>query len=71
MLLLNLLVLLSVVSDNSGQEENTIESLEDRIKNHLDTSLHLSLNNLLVSNEILASKKPEDSPGLRQAPDYI
>ena len=33
--------------------------------------LHLSLNNLLVSNEILASTKPEDSPGLKQAPDFI
>ena len=93
MLLLNLLVLLSLVSDNSGQEETTLESLEDRIKDHLDADpttknilaeiynrpmtdqfkgvLHLSLNNLLVSNEILASTKPEDSPGLQQAPDYI
>ena len=33
--------------------------------------LHLSLNNLLVSNEILASSKPEDSPGLKQTPDFI
>ena len=33
--------------------------------------LHLSLNNLLVSNEILASTTPEESPGLRQAPDFI
>ena len=33
--------------------------------------LHLSLNNLLVSNEILASTTPEDSQGFRQAPDFI
>ena len=33
--------------------------------------LHLSLNNLLVSNEILASTTPEESPGLPQAPDCI
>ena len=33
--------------------------------------LHLSLNNLLVSNEILASTKPEDSPDLEQALDFI
>ena len=33
--------------------------------------LHLSLNNLLISNEILASPNPEDSPGLNQAPDFI
>ena len=32
---------------------------------------HLSLNNLLVSNEILASTTPEESRGLRQAPDFI
>ena len=32
---------------------------------------HLSLNNLLVSNEILASTKLEDSPGLKKAPDLI
>ena len=33
--------------------------------------LHLSLNNLLVSNEILASTSPDGSPGLKQAPDFI
>ena len=33
---LTLLLLLSLASDNSGQEENIIESLGDRIKSHLD-----------------------------------
>ena len=73
--------------------DSTLETLGDRIKEHLDSDpttktilegiynrpmtdqfkglLHLSLNNLLVSNDILASTKPEESPGLSQAPDYI
>ena len=33
--------------------------------------LHLSLNNLLVSNEVLASTSPDGSPGLKQAPDSV
>ena len=33
--------------------------------------LYLSLNNLLISNEILAYPNPEDSSGLNQAPDFI
>ena len=87
------LVLCSLVSENFGQEDSTPETLEDRIKEHLDSDpttknilegiynrpmtdqfkglLYLSLNNLLVSNEILASTKPEESPGLSQARDYI
>ena len=79
-------MLLSLASDNSGQEES-IESLRDRFINHLNEDpstkniltgiynrpmteqfkglLHLSLNNLVVSNEILASTNPEASPGLQ------
>ena len=78
--------------DNSGQDE-TIESLEDRILNHLYNDpttkdiltgiynrpmtpqfrslLHLSLNNLLISNEVLASTDPDGSSGLQQAADNI
>ena len=78
--------------DNSGQDE-TIESLEDRILTHLKSDsttkeiltgicnrpmtpqfrslLHLSLNNLLISNEVLASTDPDGSPGLQQAADNI
>ena len=92
MFFLSLLLLLSLASDNSGQEES-IESLRDRITSHLNADpttkniltgiynrpmteqfkglLHLSLNNLLVSNEILASTNPEASPGLQQAADNI
>ena len=33
--------------------------------------LHLSLNNLLVSSEVLASTSPDGSPGLKQAPDSV
>ena len=33
--------------------------------------LHLSLNNLLVSSEVLASAAPDQSIGLNQAPDFI
>ena len=89
---LSLLLLLFLAFNNSGQDE-IIESLEDRILNHLNNDpttkdiltgiynrpmteqfkglLHLSLNNLLVSNEILASTDPEASPGLQQAADNI
>ena len=89
---LSLLLLLSLASDNSGQEEN-IESLEDRILSNLNADpttkdiltgiynrpmtpqfkglLHLSLNNLLISNEVLASADPEGSSGLQQAADNI
>ena len=33
--------------------------------------LHLSLNNLLVSSEVLASTSPNGSIGLKQAPDFF
>ena len=76
MLILNLLVPFSLVSDNSGQEVTTLESPIDRIKDHLGADpttnnilaeIYISLSNLLVSDEILASTKPEDSRGLKQA----
>ena len=83
---LSLLLLLFLAFDNSGQDE-IIESLEDRILNHLNNDpttkdiltgiynrpmtpqfrrlLHLSLNNLLISNEVLASTDPDGSSGLQ------
>ena len=89
---LGLLLLLFMAFDNSGQDE-TIESLEDRILTHLNSDsttkdiltgiynrpmtpqfrslLHLSLNNLLISNEVLASTDPDGSSGLQQAADNI
>ena len=33
--------------------------------------LHLSLNKLLVSSEVLASTSPHGSIGLKQAPDFV
>ena len=33
--------------------------------------LHLSLNNLLVSSEVLASTSSNGSIGLKQAPDFV
>ena len=93
MLLLNILILCSLVSDNFGEDDTTPVTLGDRIKDHLDSDpttknildgiykrpmtdqfkglLHLSLNNLLISNQILTSHNPENSPGLNQAPDFI
>ena len=89
---LSLLLLLFLAFNNSGQDE-IIESLEDRILNHLNNypttktilagiykrpmtpqfkgMLHLSLNNLLISNEVLASTDPDGSSGLQQAADNI
>ena len=93
MLLLNILILCSLVSNNFEENETTSVTLEGRLKEHLDSDpttkhileevykkpmtiqfkglLHLSLNYLLVSNEILASPNPEDSPGLNQVPEFI
>ena len=89
---LSLFLLFFLAFDNSGQDE-TIESLEDRILTHLNSYyttkdiltgiyngpitpkfrslLHLSLNNLLISNEVLASTDPDGSSGLQQAADNI
>ena len=89
---LGLLLLLFIAFDNSSQDE-TIESLEDRILTHLNSDsttkdiltgiynrpmtpqfkslLHLSLNNLLISSEVMASINPNNSVGLQQAADNI
>ena len=54
----------------------TIVSILERIYSRPMTPqfkglLHLYLNNLLVSNEVLASTSPDGSPGLKQAPDSV
>ena len=48
-----------------------IYSQEDFVTPQFKTLLHLSLNNLLISNEIYASTDPEGSLGLPQAGDNI
>ena len=48
-----------------------IYSQQDFVTPQFKTLLHLSLNNLLISNEIYASTDPEGSLGLPQAGDNI
>ena len=90
---LGLLLVFCITFGCSNQD--TLVTLEDKIKSHLDedpitkqilagiyskqdfvtpqfkTMLHLSLNNLLISNEIYASTDPQVSLGLPQAADNV
>ena len=58
------------VKTNLDSNPTTINILEGIYSRPLTPQfkgfLHLSLNNLLVSTEILASTSPDDSPGLKQ-----
>ena len=48
-----------------------IYSQPDFVTPQFKSLLHLSLNNLLISNEVFASTDPQDSLGLPQAADNI
>ena len=62
--------------NNYLDSDPTTVSILERIYNRPMTPqfkvlLHLPLNNLLVSSEVLASTSPNGSIGLKQAPDFV
>ena len=58
--------------DSDPTTKNILDGIYKRpMTDQFEGLLYLSLNNFLVPNQILASPKPEDSPGHKQAPDFI